>query len=134
MSALSRRKLFGLALGGAAASVLRLPATATAQQQPLVRTTLSNGLTVIAVRIGWVRPGVNRASEIPPERGPWFRLMWLSNRDFCQLMTRCIQADPAIRFAVINGMSANTGMRWDIESTRRLLGYHPQDDVTRPGA
>jgi uronate dehydrogenase len=92
----------------------------------------NHGLSVIAVRIGWVRPGSNGAYEVPPERGPWFRLMWLSNRDFCQLMERCIVADLPDRFAVVNGMSANTGMRWDIESTRRLLGYAPQDDVTRP--
>ena len=90
-----------------------------------------HGLSVIAVRIGWVKAGANRAQDIPPERGPWFRLMWLSNRDFCQLMTRCLQADPAIRFAVINGMSANAGMRWDTEYTKKLVGYEPQDDVTR---
>jgi nucleoside-diphosphate-sugar epimerase len=91
----------------------------------------AHGLSVIAVRIGWVRPGENRARELPAERGDWFRLMWLSNRDFCQLMERCIEADGSIRFAVVNGMSANTGMRWDIEHTRRLLGYEPHDDVTR---
>ena len=33
---------------------------------------------------------------------------------------------------VINGMSANTGMRWDIEYTKKLIGYEPLDDVTRP--
>jgi uronate dehydrogenase len=92
----------------------------------------SQELSVIAVRIGWVRPGENRAQEIPPERGPWFRLMWLSNRDYCQLMARCIMADPAVGFAIVNGMSDNTGMRWDIEYTRQRLGYTPQDDVTRP--
>lgn len=91
----------------------------------------STGISVIAVRIGWVRPGENRAADIPAERGPWFRLMWLSNRDFCQLMERAILADPSIRFAVINGMSANSCMRWDIDATRRLIGYEPQDDVTR---
>jgi uronate dehydrogenase len=84
------------------------------------------------VRIGWVRPGENRAQDVPVERGPWFRLMWLSNRDLCQLMEKCVTADPAIRFAVVNGMSANTSMRWDIEHARRLVGYEPQDDVTRP--
>jgi hypothetical protein len=31
----------------------------------------------------------------------------------------------------VNGMSANTGMRWDLTATRELLGYEPQDDVTR---
>jgi uronate dehydrogenase len=92
-----------------------------------------HGLSVIAVRIGWVRPGDNRAEDVPAARGPWFRLMWLSNRDYCQLMERSIEADPAIRFAVVNGMSANTGMPWDIGYTRELLGYEPQDDVTRPG-
>jgi uronate dehydrogenase len=89
------------------------------------------GLSVIAVRIGWVRPGANRAEDIPPERGSWFRLMWLSNRDFCRLMECCILANPALAFAVVNGMSANTGMRWDIDATRRLVGYEPQDDVAR---
>jgi uronate dehydrogenase len=93
----------------------------------------SHGLEVIAVRIGWVQRGENRPEDIPPERGPWFRLMWLSNRDFCQLMECCIVAELPERFIVVNGMSDNIGMRWDIEHTRRLLGYQPQDDVTRPG-
>jgi uronate dehydrogenase len=91
----------------------------------------ANGLSVLAVRIGWVRPGDNRAEDVPAERGPWFRLMWLSNRDYCHLMDCCLNADPALRFAVLNGMSANTGMRWDIEATRGLVGFRPQDDVTR---
>ena len=89
------------------------------------------GLSVIAVRIGWVRPGENRAAELPPQRGPWFRNMWLSNRDFCQLMERCIEAGPGVGFAIINGMSNNKGMRWDIEHTRKLVGYQPQDDVSK---
>jgi uronate dehydrogenase len=91
----------------------------------------AHGLTVLAVRIGWVLPGDNRPQDIPPEREDWFRLMWLSNRDYCQLMERCLWAEPVPRFAVLNGMSANAGMRWDVEATRRLVGYDPQDDVTR---
>lgn len=86
-----------------------------------------HGLSTIAVRIGW-----NLASNsMPPkERGDWFRQMWLSNRDYCQLMERCIEADPQIGFTVINGMSNNTGMRWDIEHPRELIGYEPQDNIT----
>jgi NAD+ dependent glucose-6-phosphate dehydrogenase len=91
------------------------------------------GLSVIAVRIGWVRPGENRPEDIPPERGPWFKFMWLSNRDFCQLVTQCILADPSLHFAVINSMSANSGMPWNIEATKKLVGYEPQDDVTHSG-
>lgn len=89
------------------------------------------GLSTIAVRIGWVRRGENLAADLPEEVPDWLRLMWLSNRDFCQIMERCIEGDPSIRFAVVNGMSANTGMRWDIDFARDLIGYEPQDDVTK---
>jgi len=91
----------------------------------------TRGLSVIAVRIGWVRPGENLARDVPAERGPWFRLMWLSNRDFCQLIERCIEAEYLPPFVILNGMSANTGMRWDIEPTKRLVGYVPEDDVAQ---
>lgn len=91
-----------------------------------------HGLSVIALRIGWVQRGENRSSDIPPDRGDWFRLMWLSDRDYCQLLEKCITAQFSVPFVVLNGMSANTGMRWDISETRRLLGYEPKDDVTRP--
>lgn len=88
---------------------------------------VSRGLSVIAVRIGWVWPGANRPEDLPVERGSWFRQMWLSNGDFCRLMECCITADAGLRFAVVNGMSANAGSRWDLEATRRLVGWTPQD-------
>ncbi len=87
------------------------------------------GLSVLAVRIGWVRPGENRADDLPTDRGDWFRLMWLSNRDFCQLMQCCVEADEAIRFEVVNGMSDNQGMPWNLEHTRQVVGYEPQDGL-----
>ncbi|MEE1613506.1 NAD-dependent epimerase/dehydratase family protein [Microvirga sp. CF3016] len=104
-------------------------------------------LTAICVRIGWCQPGENRpetinTSGLPGEEtstGPdterdlrWFRNMWLSNRDFTAVMERALLADteawpqPGI---VVNGMSANRGMPWDVETTRRLIGYEPQDDI-----
>jgi NAD+ dependent glucose-6-phosphate dehydrogenase len=89
------------------------------------------GMSVIVVRIGVVAPGRNLAARIGEETEPWFQMGWLSNRDYCQLMTCCIEADPSIRFAVVNGVSANTGMRWDIAYAREFLGYEPVDDVTR---
>jgi NAD+ dependent glucose-6-phosphate dehydrogenase len=89
--------------------------------------------TVIAVRIGWVRPGGNRAEDIPAEREAWFRDMWLSDRDYCQLMECCIQAAVPTGFHIINGMSANAGMRWDLSSARELVGYQSVDDIHRAG-
>ena len=32
-----------------------------------------------------------------------------------------------VGFAVLNLMSDNPGMRWDIETTKRMIGYAPQD-------
>ena len=109
----------------------------------------------VSVRIGWCQPGENRpgtlnatgepgtesggAASHPDPEGyrraeRWFRLMWLSNRDFAHLFERAVNADasgwpaPAI---VVNGMSGNSGMAWSLEETRRYLGYQPVDDVTR---
>lgn len=88
-------------------------------------------ISVIAVRIGWVWRGDNTPSGLPTDREEWFRRMWFSDRDYCQLMECCITAASDLRFAIVNGMSANSGMRWDLSATRRLLGYEPLDDVTR---
>ncbi len=92
----------------------------------------ATGRTVIAVRLGWVRPGGNRREDIPVDREEWFRLMWLSDRDYCQLMECCVRAAVPAGFHVINGMSANTGMRWDLSSARALVGFRPEDDIARP--
>ncbi len=89
----------------------------------------AHDLSFIAVRVGSVRAGENRPGDIPASREAWFHLMWLSNRDYCHLMERCLLADLPGRFVVVNGMSANTGMRWDLAHTRAVLGYEPQDDV-----
>jgi NAD+ dependent glucose-6-phosphate dehydrogenase len=91
----------------------------------------SQNRTVIAVRLGWVRPGGNRAEDIPVDREAWFREMWLSDDDYCHLMECCIRAPVAAGFHVINGMSANTGMRWDLSTARALVGYDPKDDIAR---
>ncbi|MGL4421727.1 MAG: NAD-dependent epimerase/dehydratase family protein, partial [Gemmataceae bacterium] len=92
----------------------------------------AHGLEVIAIRLGWVWRGVNEPGELPAERGEWFRNMWLSDRDFLQLMDCCLTAPLPEPFLIVNGMSANTGMRWDLTTARTLLGYSPQDDVHNP--
>src|SRR5262245_23552966 len=92
----------------------------------------SHGLESIAVRIGWVwRAGPNEPANLPAERGEWFRLMWLSDRDFLHLMERCLVAKLAERFVIVNGMSANSGMPWDLAPGRHAIGYDPQNDITR---
>lgn len=86
-----------------------------------------HGLSVICFRIGYAqrepgnRPGPHMAW------GLWGQAMWLSDRDLCQGFEKAVLAPPELRFAVLNLMSDNPGMRWDLSETRRLLGYAPQD-------
>jgi uronate dehydrogenase len=91
---------------------------------------VTRGLEVIAVRIGWVWRGVNELGELPADRGEWFRHMWLSDRDFLHLMECCLVASLPEPYQIVNGMSANTGMQWDLTTARTMLKYSPQDDVT----
>lgn len=92
----------------------------------------SHGLETVAVRVGWVwRGGPNKPHRLPGERGEWFRLMWLSDRDFLHLMDRCLVAELPRKFVVVNGTSANSGMPWSLEPAHGVLGYDPQDDVAR---
>lgn len=85
-----------------------------------------HGLSVICLRIGWTqwthdnKPGSHMAM------GRWGQEMWLSDRDFLNGMQCAIDAEN-IEFQILNLMSDNPDMRWDIEPTQRLIGYQPQD-------
>jgi nucleoside-diphosphate-sugar epimerase len=98
------------------------------------------------VRIGWCQPGENNprtlsAAGTPTQAGSggeesetdaWYKGMWLSNGDFCQLFQRAIEADASAwpgGCIVVNGMSNNTGMKWNLEAARQYLNYEPRDDV-----
>ena len=106
-----------------------------------------SGLTTVSLRIGWCQPGENHPSTISSSGVPgsvgdpdaerdlaWFRGMWLSNRDFVDAVTCAIRVDAATwprPSIVVNAMSNNAGMPWDIAATRALIGYAPVDDVWR---
>lgn len=106
-------------------------------------------VTGVSLRIGWCQPGENHPRTISSDGMPvdfeptglsddaqrdlkWFRDLWLSNRDFCGLFDAALTADaaswsePAL---VLNAMSNNNGMPWDLAPTRRYLGYAPRDDA-----
>jgi nucleoside-diphosphate-sugar epimerase len=87
----------------------------------------TRGLSVICLRIGMAeRPGGTRPGPETPQ-GLWGQQMWLSDRDMLQGFVKAVEAPADLRFAVVNLMSANEGMRWDIEATRQAIGYVPQD-------
>ncbi len=82
----------------------------------------SAGLSAIAVRIG-------------AYDAPWFHergtardaAAYVSARDLNDLLERCVEAED-LPYAVVAGVSANRRNRFDLVTTRRLLGYAPQDD------
>ena len=80
------------------------------------------------MRIGYFQRGDN----LPGAHmgiGEWGQSMWVSNRDMNQFMDKAIAAPP-FGFAIVNLESNNTGMRWDIEHTRKITGYVPLDSAT----
>ncbi len=86
-----------------------------------------HGMSWIAVRIGM--NSAKNDNRPGPEMDDWSRKMWLSDSDYCQLMERCIKARNVPPWIVINGVSNNTGMRWDLDDSRTLIGYQPQDNA-----
>lgn len=109
----------------------------------------AGALTAVSLRIGWCQPGANRPETLSAAGTPklasgagqsdhdqrWFQDMWLSNKDFAALLLAALTADaatwptPAI---IVNGMSGNRDMPWDIATTARLISYRPEDDVRLP--
>ena len=81
-----------------------------------------HGLSSICIRIG--------AYEAPwiEEHGTALDVaVYVSPRDLNQLIIRCIDT-PDIPYAVVHGISDNTYKRLNIDSTRDLLGYTPEDN------
>lgn len=79
------------------------------------------GLSVICLRIGDVE--VDRTS---PGRdvNSWRQSRWLSVDDLCQAIEKAILvSDPG--YVVLPLTSDNSGMRWDLAETCRVLGYEP---------
>jgi len=107
-------------------------------------------LSTVCIRIGWALTGDNRASDVnlsgtPGDSGSdadldeddartlrWFRNMWLSNRDFSQIIRLSLEGNPEkwpSPSIIVNGVSNNSGMDWSLEEGTEWLGYVPQDDL-----
>jgi uronate dehydrogenase len=82
-------------------------------------------ISFIALRIGNILPGENTPHP-GMGIGLWGQQMWLSNRDFVDCVRAAISA-PRVPFAVVNLVSNNPGMPWDMSYTRRVLGFTPRD-------
>jgi NAD+ dependent glucose-6-phosphate dehydrogenase len=81
------------------------------------------GMAVLILRIGYCQPGENQPGP-HMAFGRWGQQMWLSNKDWEQAVCKAV-AIPFEGAAIINVVSRNANMRWDIDDARRLLGYEP---------
>jgi uronate dehydrogenase len=82
-----------------------------------------HGMTAIAVRIA------NVADFAPGQQHSARDIAaFISERDVVQLLACCIAADVPPGYHVVHGVSDNRYKRLSIDSTRRLVGYAPQDD------
>ena len=88
-------------------------------------------MTFVALRLGHIQEGSNRPENLPDA---WARQMWLSNGDLIRLFDCAVEAEIEDRsFVLVNGMSRNHGMRWDLSEAAELLGYLPKDDAFAEG-
>ena len=85
----------------------------------------AEGLSSIAVRVGGF--GNNPGMQDPAQIDGRALSAYVSPRDLCHLFVQAIET-PDLQFAVLQAVSDNRFKRMDISSTRRLVGYRPQDD------
>lgn len=83
------------------------------------------GLQAVAVRIGAFTYPDNQK-----KMGARNLSAWVSPRDLCALLLRCIESDLGEEpFAIAHGVSDNRFKRLDLSDTRARLEYVPEDDA-----
>lgn len=85
-----------------------------------------HGMEVVSARIGWTQWTHDNQPGAHMEMGRWGQLMWLSDRDYLHGMEQSLLAD-INGHVVVNLMSNNKGMKWCLDSSRKSIGYIPQD-------
>ena len=84
-----------------------------------------HGLSCICVRL--CNPLFDQAGDWKPEEV----ISGLSRRDAASLLALCVDAQD-VDFAVVNGISDHRHGRLDLEGTRSLLGFEPEDGTNFP--
>lgn len=85
----------------------------------------SRGLSCICVRL--CNPNFRQDGDWDPDG----LRSGLSHRDAAQLIGRCVDVED-VDFAIVNGISNHRRGRLDVEISRQVLGYEPQDGTAFP--
>lgn len=81
-----------------------------------------DGIDSICLRLGSVL-----ANDKP--QGARRKKTWLSHRDFVQLIDKSIESKK--KFGIYYGVSKNKGSFYDISTTKKELGFKPQDNSSK---
>ncbi|MCI0377379.1 MAG: NAD(P)-dependent oxidoreductase [Gemmataceae bacterium] len=86
----------------------------------------SFGMSVIAVRLGWCPRTKEQVEEIAA--ADWAKDVYLSPRDAGRFFACCVEAPGPFHYVVVYATSKPVERQYvDLETTRRLLGYEPQE-------
>lgn len=85
----------------------------------------SYGLNCFAIRIGAYISDEALKTACPTRNNFGYIL---SQRDFAQLIYKCIIANDDVKFGILAGTSNNKNLYMDLEETKKLVGYEPVDD------
>ena len=83
------------------------------------------GMEVIAVRLGWCPRTPEQVAEIRAE--PWAQDVYLSPNDAGRFFACAVEASLSKKFNVVYATSKPKRVMYDLETTKRLLGYEPSE-------
>ena len=83
------------------------------------------GMEVIAVRLGWCPRTPEQVAEIRAEQ--WAQDVYLSPNDAGRFFACAVEAPLKDKFAVVYATSKPKRAMYDLETTKKLLGYEPSE-------
>ena len=93
-----------------------------------IEQTQHSGMSFLSLRIGYCQPGNNKPGP-HMAFGRWGQEMWLSNEDWKHAV-ECACLSEFEGAVVLNIVSDNAGMRWDLSEAKSAIGYVPMSQST----
>lgn len=82
----------------------------------------TSDLSILCLRIGFVN-AINRPTEARHFS------VWCSQRDIAQMVERCIEAAPSMKYDIFFALSNNKWSYRDISHARNIVGFEPLDEA-----
>ena len=82
----------------------------------------AHGISVLCLRIG-------RVTKEDKPVDARHAAVYCSQRDIVQMVEKCVEAPPSLRYDIFYAVSNNRGRFRDIEHARQVIGYEPLDGV-----